>query len=264
MDRSEHANLAQAKAFYDREFAGRVYTPTEAHQFGYPALEAFVREFDLVERARCVEIGCGRGAYQDLVRDYTGVDLSDTVAQYLRKPFVQASATQLPFPDNTFDATWTIWVFEHVPDPEIAMSELRRVLKPGGLLFFAPAWQCRPWAADGYPVRPYSDFGLGGKLYKAAIPLRNSVAWRAMFMFPRRVRRLAACRLLPGPMPYRYRRIRGNFDKFWMSDSDAINSMDPYEAVLWFASRGDEVLFPATPLRRFLIRTGHMIVRIRK
>lgn len=255
---------AAAKAFYDQEFAGGAYAPPEAHASGYPELERFVADHRLSDGAKCVEIGCGRGAFQDLVADYTGVDLSDTVARYLHKPFVQSSATELPFPDSSFDAAWTIWVFEHVPDPERAMAELRRVLRPGGLLFFAPAWQCRPWAADGYPVRPYSDFNLRGRLYKATIPVRDSVAWRSMFVFPRRTARLLASRLSGGPLKFRYRRIRGNFEKFWMSDSDAVNSMDPYEAVLWFKSRGDEVLHPATPLRRFFIRHGHVIVRVRK
>ncbi len=253
-----------AKAFYDHEYAGSAYAPSEAHAAGYPALRRFVADHQLIDGAECVEIGCGRGAYQDLVTRYTGVDLSDTVARYLHKPFVQASATELPFPDASFDGAWTIWVLEHVPNPEKAMAEIRRVLKPGGVLFFAPAWQCRPWAADGYPVRPYGDFNLRGKLYKATIPLRDSVAWRLLFIFPRRVWRLIAWLLNRAPMPFRYRRIRGNFEKFWMSDSDAINSMDPYEAVLWFQSRGDEVLHPPSPLRRFCIRNGHVIVRIRK
>lgn len=255
---------ASAKAFYDQEYAGGEYAPQESHASGYPALERFVADHRLSEAAKCVEIGCGRGAFQELVADYTGVDLSDSVARYLRKPFVRASATELPFADSSFDGAWTIWVFEHVPDPELAMTELRRVLKPGGVLFFAPAWQCRPWAADGYPVRPYSDFNLRGKLYKATIPIRDSVAWRSLFVFPRRACRLLISLVRRAPLPFRFRRIRGNFEKFWMSDSDAINSMDPYEAVLWFRSRGDEVLHPPTPLRRFFIRNGHVIVRVRK
>jgi SAM-dependent methyltransferase len=252
----------EAKAFYDREFAGKDYTPESAHANGIPELGRFVSDFGLIGK-KVLEVGCGRGVYQDLVPDWTGTDIADSVRPYIRKPFVQGSADRLAWADNSFDAAWTIWCFEHVPELEQAMAELRRVIKPGGVLFFCPAWQCRSWFADGYPVRPYSDFGLGGKLIKASIPIRNSVAWRAMFMFPRRLWRAAAL-ASGGPLPLRYRKIRANYETFWMSDSDACNSIDPFEAMVWFRSRGDEVVSPRGALRQFLFRTGPVIVRIRK
>jgi ubiquinone/menaquinone biosynthesis C-methylase UbiE len=72
----------------------------------------------------------------------------------------------MPFPDNSSDAIWTVWVLEHIPEPEAALSEMRRVLKPGGV----------PWAADGFDVRSYSDFNWRGKLVKASIAFRR---WRS-------------------------------------------------------------------------------------
>ena len=264
MESTTGTDLQRAKAFYDREFSGEIYTPREAHSGGYPELERFVRDHSLAESGKCVEIGCGRGVYQDLARDYTGTDLSDAAGRHLHKPFVQCSATKLPFPDSTFDGAWTIWVLEHVPDPERALMEVQKVLKPGGVFFLAPAWHCRPWAADGYPVRPYSDFGIGGKIYKALIPLRNSVLWRSMFIFPWRLARLAAWVAGRGPTRFRFRTLRANYETFWMSDSDAVNAMDAYEAILWFRSRGDEVLYPVGGMAQFFIRAGHVIVRVRK
>lgn len=254
--------VVDAKAFYDREFARKDYSPLEAHADGMPTLSAFVREYG-VASGKCLEVGCGRGAFQDLVPDWTGIDISESVRPHIRKTFVQGSASALPFADNSFDAAWSIWVFEHVPEVEKALAEVRRVLKPGGLFYFEPAWQCRSWFADGYPVRPYSDFGLKGKLIKASIPVRNSVLYRSMFTFPRRLWRAAAL-ASGGPLKFRYTRIRANYETFWMSDSDACNSMDPYEAIVWFRSRGDEILYPSTPVKQFLVRTGRIIVRIRK
>jgi SAM-dependent methyltransferase len=44
-----------------------------------------------------------------------------------------ADAARLPFPDNMFDCLYTMGTLEHLPEPESAFQELRRVLKPGGL-----------------------------------------------------------------------------------------------------------------------------------
>jgi hypothetical protein len=45
-----------------------------------------------------------------------------------------------------------------------------------------------------------------------------------------------------GPTRLRYRRLTPNYENYWVPDSDAINSIDNYEAMLWFLSRGDECL----------------------
>ncbi|MDA8380808.1 MAG: class I SAM-dependent methyltransferase [Actinomycetota bacterium] len=47
---------------------------------------------------------------------------------------VQADAGSLPFPDGAFDCIIASEVLEHVPDDRRAMTELARVLKPGGVL----------------------------------------------------------------------------------------------------------------------------------
>src|SRR5690606_33049497 len=46
----------------------------------------------------------------------------------------RADATQLPFADNTFDKIICSEVLEHLPDYQQVLAEIRRVLKPGGLL----------------------------------------------------------------------------------------------------------------------------------
>lgn len=55
-----------------------------------------------------------------------------------------------------------------------------------------------------------------------------------------------------------------NYERFWQSDSDAVNSMDPYEAILWFTSRGHTCLSHRTCLSRFFVRTGALVFEIRK
>lgn len=255
----------QSKSFYDKQYAEDRYasaTVAEAHSF-YPKLTHFIEKHHL-EKKRLLEIGCGRGAFQDVVSNYVGIDLSENAGKNLHKPFSQASATELPFADNSFDAAWSYAVLEHVPSPEKALYEMRRVLKPDGLLFLAPAWQCRSWAAQGYPVRPYRDFGIKGKIIKASIPIRNSVVFRSSTIFPKRLYRLLQYLSLSKPIPFHYKEIEPNYEIFWMSDSDAINSIDPYDAIVWFCSRGDVCLSYPSVKNQFFVRTGGIVFQIKK
>lgn len=187
-----------------------------------------------------LDIGSGRGYLQDIVENYTGLDISSSVGRFYHKKFVLGSATSMPFSDNSFDGAWSIWVLEHVPNPEQALVETRRVVKNNGVLFLWPAWSVRPWAAEGYDARPYSDFGWRGKLSKASVPVRASAAYQAVARIPDRILRMPAPWF--GPTRLHYRRLQPNYKDYWEPDSDAVNTLDRYEAMLWFQSRGDECL----------------------
>ncbi|HTX38068.1 MAG TPA: methyltransferase domain-containing protein [Bryobacteraceae bacterium] len=204
-------------------------------------VEEFVEKNHL-SKAHVLDVGSGEGRLQDVVDDYTGLDISATARAKYHKRFVQADARAMPFRDGEFDAVWTIWVLEHVPNPEQALREIRRVLKPGGLLFLYPAWLCSDLNAQGYPVRPYSDFGAAGKLIKFTVPLQRTAAFKAMYMLPIRAARLAAWKLHQQPTTLHYRPLEPNYKTYWMPDSDAVNSIDMFEMYLWFRSRGDECL----------------------
>lgn len=250
----------QPKTFYDKQYSTGCYAVAEKpedHSF-YPVLKAFIDEFQLHDK-KCLEVGCGRGAFQDVVADYTGVDISEAVANKLHKPFYRCSATELPLKDRSFDVIWTYAVLEHIREPEKAMKEMRRVLKHNGFLLLAPAWQCRPWAAMGYSVRPYRDFDFKGKIIKLSIPLRNSVLFRSMFVFPRRILRTIQFFFRKKPVPFKFRKLKPNYDHYWVSDSDALNSMDPYDAILWFISRGDICISYPRRLSKLFVRTGPVI-----
>ena len=57
---------------------------------------------------------------------------------------------QLPFPDDTFDSALSTWTLCTIPDVMTALSEVRRVLKPGGTMHFvehglAPDEHVRRW-----------------------------------------------------------------------------------------------------------------------
>jgi SAM-dependent methyltransferase len=91
---------------------------------------------------RCLEVGIGDGANLAFLPpewSIFGVDISRVqLAECLRRhlqlsgKLAWAEAEDLPFPDATFDATWSVGGFNYYRDHEAALREMRRVTKPGG------------------------------------------------------------------------------------------------------------------------------------
>ena len=222
-------------------------------------LTEFANQYGLANK-KVLDVGAGIGYSQDIVADYTGLDISPTARRYFHKPFIEASATAMPLPDNSYDAVWSIWVLEHVPQPERSLEEVRRVTKDGGLIYMDPAWDCGWWASEGYEVRPFRDFGFSGKVKKASLPLLTSPYYIVAYLIPTRLVRQTAAKLLPGPTRLHYKALKPNYDTCWAEDSDAVNSIDYHEMVLWFTSRGDECLNCGNPL----LEAKELIVRVHK
>ena len=263
-----------AKPFYDavyrpanQETRGLDYETTAAKAAKDWDVEGRVKSFvstHSLQARRVLDVGSGRGYLQDIVPDYTGLDLSSKVAAYYHKPFVAASATEMPFRDNTFDAAWTVWVIEHIPQPQKAFEEMRRVVKPGGVLFVMVAWNCTPWAADGFEVRPYSDFNWRGKAIKASIPVRRTPVFDLLHRIPTRAIRWGQYGFARARTPLHFSALQANYDIYWQPDSDAAVSLDRFEALMWFRSRGDECLSCGGPTREILDYNDPLIVRVNK
>ena len=64
---------------------------------------------------------------------------------------VFGDATALPFPDEHFDALFSVATFEHILDLPLALREMHRVLRPGGVVYanFGPIWS----SGKGHHVR---------------------------------------------------------------------------------------------------------------
>lgn len=105
---------------------------------------------DVAERLRSVsyekllDVGCGTGYLFELLRSqreaqYHGLDLSPEMLKMAEAKFgsrvtlVEGAADRLPYAENSFDVVTCIQSFHHYPDPDKAMQEAFRVLKPGGL-----------------------------------------------------------------------------------------------------------------------------------
>ena len=99
---------------------------------------------------------------------------------------LRGDATKLPFEDNTFDCVVTSEVLEHIQDDVRVISELHRVLKPGGSLgVTVPSWWPEkinwmlsdeyhaPKSVGGH-VRIYSATELKAKLRSAGLEVTDS------------------------------------------------------------------------------------------
>ena len=198
----------------------------------------FVDKYGLKNK-KVLEVGAGSGLLQDIVDDYTALEISKSARRFFHKPFVEASATNMPFPDNSFDALWTFRVLEHIPNPEKALLEMRRVVKPGGYILLHFANDVDLYAAQGYRERPYSDFDIWGQIKKAMIPLYDSNAFLNLYVRQVRLLRSLGSRLGGGASRLHFIKLDANYDHYWVGYSDACISLSYHEARLWFTSRGD-------------------------
>jgi ubiquinone/menaquinone biosynthesis C-methylase UbiE len=93
-----------------------------------------------VRGAPILDAGCGTGLnLRHLPAGSTGIDINprnvELVARRLpNHRVVQGDVEALPFEANAFGTVLCTEVIEHIPDPSAALSEFRRVLKPGGVL----------------------------------------------------------------------------------------------------------------------------------
>lgn len=88
-----------------------------------------------------LEIGSGAGTLLHRLRTegyrVQGVELNASLIAESRRwygelPIRQVSGTTLPFEARTFDVVMSFDVFEHIPDSDAHLREVRRVLRPGG------------------------------------------------------------------------------------------------------------------------------------
>jgi ubiquinone/menaquinone biosynthesis C-methylase UbiE len=166
---------------------GPIYNATWGRMFAaiYERSIAGTEEAGMAERRHALlaratgstlEIGAGTGLnlehYPDAVTELVLTEPGEHMVKQLRAhvgragppvEVVEAPAERLPFPDERFDTVVSTLVLCTVSDPEAALAEARRVLRPGGRLLFLEhvrseepglaRWQDRLWR----PWRLFAD-----------------------------------------------------------------------------------------------------------
>jgi ubiquinone/menaquinone biosynthesis C-methylase UbiE len=112
-------------------------------------LASYRHETIRAARGLVLEIGIGSGLnlpiYGSAVDRVCGIDPSPellhraskrSAGASVRVSLVRASAEQLPIADAVFDTIVMTWTLCSIPNPSVALHEMRRVLRPGGRLLF--------------------------------------------------------------------------------------------------------------------------------
>ncbi len=134
-----------------------------------PAMKALRKQLVPLAEGKVLEIGIGSGLnlpFYDKSVHVTGLDPSLELQAYARESankegvdvdFIGLSGENIPADNNSFDTIVMTWTLCTIPDPTQALSEIRRVLKPGGKVIFAehgeaPDANIAKWQARVNPV----------------------------------------------------------------------------------------------------------------
>jgi SAM-dependent methyltransferase len=123
----------------------RFYELVETHRYETEWHIPSAADFASAHGLKILEIGCGLGTvgaqFAKAGADYTGVDLTDAAVELAQRrfelfelpgTFQSADAENLSFADESFDLVYSHGVLHHTPDTAKAISEVHRVLRPGG------------------------------------------------------------------------------------------------------------------------------------
>ena len=128
----------------------------------------FLHNWEEIEpQSTILDVACGTGEFERLLlnqnptQKITGIDISEKMLNIAREKyraypsvkFHQASVHSLPFSSQSFDVVVSANAFHYFDEPEVALAEMKRVLKPNGKIIILD------WNKD-YPVCRICDWLL--------------------------------------------------------------------------------------------------------
>ena len=128
--------------------AGNMYDKTGRLQKANKALSILKDHLGDLKELSALDIGCSTGImtnyYAPHFKSMTGTDIDEPAVKYAaanaeggNSGFFVGDAMNTGLPGNSFDVVFCANVYEHVPDAKKMMLEINRLLKPGGICYFA-------------------------------------------------------------------------------------------------------------------------------
>ena len=142
-----------------------------------------------------LSVGCGSGEEIRFLGRFGkvyGIDPGEDAIRSCRaagigEQVTQASAEQIPFPDNHFDAVFILDVLEHIRDEQRALAQIYRVLKPGGIVVISvPAYSWLWSRADvrSHHFRRYTRPALEKKCSAAGFAVLRATYCNTILFLP--------------------------------------------------------------------------------
>ncbi len=138
----------RARRFY--KYFSKVYDIVNPFFYSEEMRKTVVDMAEIDEGDLVLEVGCGTGftTYEVVKRvgeenivavDLTPEQMERAVRKFPKANFIRGDAENLPFKDNTFDASISAGSIEYWPHPSLGISEMARVTKSGGrVVILAP------------------------------------------------------------------------------------------------------------------------------
>ena len=138
----------RARAFY--KYFSKIYDVVNPFFYSEEMRKTVVDMAEIDEGDFVLEVGCGTGfTTYEIVRrvgeekvvavDLTPEQMVKAIARFPKANFLRGDAENLPFKDNTFDASISAGSIEYWPHPALGIQEMARVTKPGGrVVILAP------------------------------------------------------------------------------------------------------------------------------
>ncbi|TXG76634.1 class I SAM-dependent methyltransferase [Patescibacteria group bacterium] len=171
----------QLKATPELEDFGHKYTEEGSGKIGSKLLDGYFKTVENLlnesgyattkKKITAIELGCGEGYSTQRLHKMLPKSAHFVASEYVKAlvpkaqklnpkvKVIQESVYELTHKDNSFDVVFLLEVLEHLDYPDKALEEIRRVIKPGGVLVLGvprePLWRALNMARGKY----LKDFG---------------------------------------------------------------------------------------------------------